>query len=420
VSSAAQIDRLTPVILQGGRGIGPGRVVIEYLGRHVHSFAGTSISIYYTCDANYQKFRKLQFKDKVLNQLFPCIAPGQLPANRVQCVGEAINWEATYKAMVIDGEYYRSIGLRPGRADPIPEDLLAKRPRQFINHVIPADSTLGLNTEGQLTNDLAEHAPLYHRCYRPVANAEGLIELEIPNTEFNRSVLGIADPSMQSPLEQGATLIWNPPTFEIDVDEALPLGLTANGVLTEDPAEYVPGGRPPAVDGKRTIVFPNTPHNLLTIAMPDPANPLRTKYLSGDARPVGIHYVAPSIKAIWDNPVEPGWKALTAKLAGLGLPYAAQETEAAQAGQHIMTFAQDFSYRLFQATRGLYPYEGQFSRSSILVEVGGNTYQTGTYIILPAVARGVSARAILADDNIDYYDVGGAAAWGPAGSSIVH
>jgi hypothetical protein len=411
------------------------------------------------------------YRYKLFNDLLPGIKEEQLPVN-LTCNNpetKKIEWEKTYhsiKQFVFGHEFLKSIGVRASCVGPIPAHLVEKKYLPTHSIVIPANSPLGLTRDGKLTNgpqnpddpeDPGHYAPLGHRHHRPrqADNAERVRTLEFPNTLFNRDFLA-ADPllrieyPMQSPLEQGSPLISFQTNLEIDVPTGCPLR-SVNGVLTEEP-----GPIEPAVNGKRTVKFLNTPHNWLTLAQPvlkDPArepgpdNPHVTKYLAGDAKPVNQQvrreikqetmnkknwwdilrlpgWTAPTAnkKNCWDIVPLPDWIAPTAKLVALGGNYQEQKTEAEILDQHPLTFPQDSIHRILTQIRGNRdPYLDEYSRTSTDVVTPSmegvlTAYKVETYMVPAAAQAPTDPARVFIGCDFGSNRVGLATAWGPAGS----
>ena len=425
VMAAARIIELGPKdlysrIIQRGIGV----LSFDYLdGNDINTASKVNVASHRLTKNNQTQIRENLFKNRLMTRLLPGITIEQLPLSLISYNNPKtgkIAWEKSYNdisKLVYGPAFLKSIGVRAGFAPNIPQTLLEKKYLPTHSVKVAADSTLGLTESGDLTNDPQQHAPVGHRYHRNLQTVTGVRTVEFPNTESNRNFID-ADPSlkeaiapypMQSPLEQGSPLIAFQTNLEIDVPAGSPLR-SIEGVLTEEP-----GPTDPAVNGKRTVKFLNTPHNWLILAQPDPTG-VATKYLNEKAKPVKEDYISDSIKSVWDIPAPPGWEAPSSKLVGLGATYLQSEVEATSLGLHPLTFQQSSIHRILaQIGEHLDLYPGQFSRTSTDVTTIWGSSKAGTYVY-PAVGPAASARVDLHYFRIANGIVGLAAAWGPAGS----
>ena len=429
----------------------------EYLdGNDIHTASKVNVAWYKLTENKLTSIKENLFKNTLMTRLLPGISLEQLPLGLTSYnhkTGQTA-WEKTYNdisssPLIYGPAFFKSIGVRTGFADKIPQTLLEKKYLPTHSVEVDSNSTLGLTQDGNLTHgpqdpgnsdDLGHYAPIGHIYYRNrfVADEE-MRTVEFPNTEYNRNFIA-ADPSlsksiapypMQSPLEQGSPLIAFQTNLEIDVPEESPLRATEEGILTEEP-----GPTDPAVNGKRTVRFLNTPHNWLTLAQPVRIDSTRwadrynwyytgaMKYLNENAKPienssfyVGYH----RIESEWDIPVPSGWEAPSSKLVALGGTYAQSEGEAQALGLHPLTFQQNSIHRILTQIRGNPdPYPKQFSRTSTNGSISQwTTYKAGTYVYPAAMAPVTPARVSFEESNSvnGSRTTGLAAGWGSAGSS---
>ena len=425
----------------------------EYLdGNDIHTASKVNVAWYKLTENKLTSIKENLFKNTLMTRLLPGISLEQLPLGLTSYnhkTGQTA-WEKTYNdisssPLIYGPAFFKSIGVRTGFADKIPQTLLEKKYLPTHSVEVDSNSTLGLTQDGNLTHgpqdpgnsdDLGHYAPIGHIYYRNrfVADEE-MRTVEFPNTEYNRNFIA-ADPSlsesiapypMQSPLEQGSPLIAFQTNLEIDVPAESPLRATKEGILTEEP-----GPTDPAVNGKRTVRFLNTPHNWLILAQPDLTDPTRaaapdnpytgaTKYLNENATPVNIEYVSYLVKSEGNIPVPSGWEAPLTRLIALGRRTYLQSKEGAQAlGLHPLTLQQNCIHQIFTQIRGNpapYPNQGSLTSTNVTAPCG-TTFIAGTCVWPATVDPATPARVTLNSYFDDGHGISGlATAWGPAGSS---